>query len=135
TGIPLGDQTEIRALTDVFGKRTGQLPRVALGSVKSMIGHCIPAAGIASIIKIAMALYQKILPPTLNEKVDPDLKIEETPFYVNTENRPWIHGDRKVPRRAGINAFGFGGINTHVVMEEHLPADDGPVQPLCRDWP
>jgi acyl transferase domain-containing protein/phosphopantetheinyl transferase len=135
TGMPLGDETEIRSLTDVFGRRSGPVPPIALGSVKSMIGHCIPAAGIASMIKIALALYHKILPPTLHETVNPDLKIEETPFYINTDSRPWIQGDRNTPRRAGINSFGFGGINAHAVMEEYLPADDGPANTLYRDWP
>ncbi len=119
TGIPLGDQTEVQSLTAVFGKRQGQMPHCALGSVKSLIGHCIPASGSASLIKTALALYHKILPPTLCEKVNPSLEIEKTPFYINTETRPWIHNNSKAPRRAGVNAFGFGGVNAHAVLEEY----------------
>lgn len=118
TGIPLGDRTEIQSLTRVFGARRGRLPECAIGSVKSMIGHCIPAAGIASLLKVSLALDTKTLPPTLCETVNPELRIDQTPFYVNTETRPWIHGG-PLPRRAGINAFGFGGINTHAILEEY----------------
>jgi acyl transferase domain-containing protein len=132
TGIPLGDRTEIQALTRVFGERAGELPRVAIGSVKSMISHCIPAAGAAGIIKTALALYHKILPPTLCGDPNPQLGIERTPFYVNTEARPWIQEPDK-PRRAAVNAFGFGGINTHAVLEEYrgAAAREAP----RRHWP
>lgn len=121
TGMPLGDRTEIQALTRLFGPRHGELPSVAIGSVKSMIAHCIPASGSASLIKTALALHHKVLPPSLCDELEPELELESTPFYVNTETRPWIHGGRE-PRRAGVNAFGFGGINAHVVLEEYRPA-------------
>jgi acyl transferase domain-containing protein len=118
TGIPLGDRTEIGALRTIFGGRRGKVPTCAIGSIKSMIGHCIPAAGIASLIKTSLALYHKTLPPTLCGNVSQELGIEDTPFYVNTETRPWVHGG-DLPRRAGINAFGFGGINAHAILEEY----------------
>ena len=120
TGTPVGDVTEVRALSRVFGARAGGPPRCALGSVKSMLGHLMPAAGIAGVIKTAMALHHKVLPPTLHcEEPHPELELDRTPFYINTEPRPWIHGTRRHPRRAGVNAFGFGGINAHVILEEH----------------
>lgn len=117
TGIPLGDRTEITALREIFGPRHGDVPTVPLGSVKSMIGHCIPAAGSASIIKQALALTHRILPPTLCDEVNADLGLADTPFYVSTEARPWINSS-DLPRRAAINAFGFGGINAHMILEE-----------------
>jgi acyl transferase domain-containing protein/phosphopantetheinyl transferase (holo-ACP synthase) len=118
TGTAVGDVTEVRALTRVFGERDGELPRCALGTVKSMIGHTIPAAGVAGLIKTALALHQRVLPPTIAcDQPNPELGLERTPFYINTETRPWIHGNSE-PRRAGINAFGFGGINAHAVLEE-----------------
>lgn len=118
TGTLVGDMTEIHALRRVFGERQGPYPHCALGSVKSMISHTIAAAGVAGLIKAALALYHKTLPPTLGCEVpNPKFELEKTPFYVNTETRPWIHGGQE-PRRAGVNAFGFGGINTHVVLEE-----------------
>lgn len=132
TGIPLGDKTEIAALARVMSARRGDLPICALGSVKSMISHCIPAAGIAGLIKTALALYHKVLPPTLCEQVNPDLEIEKTPFYINTEPRPWIHPQDR-PRRAGVNAFGFGGINTHAILEEDT-GSGGPVLPMPGVW-
>ena len=117
TGIPLGDQTEVSALGSVLGERQGPMGSVALGSVKSMISHCIPAAGIAGLIKTSLALHHKVLPPTLCEEVNPDLEIEKTPLYVNTALRPWFTSNG-IPRRAGVNSFGFGGINTHAILEE-----------------
>jgi acyl transferase domain-containing protein len=104
-------------MRQIFGGRKKKIPDVALGSVKSMIGHCIPAAGAASIIKTAYALHEKILPPTLCDEINPELGLETTPFYVNTEARPWLH-DPASPRRAAVNAFGFGGINSHLILEE-----------------
>jgi acyl transferase domain-containing protein len=131
TALPVGDVTEVEALRRVFGERDGGPPRTALGTVKSMIGHLLPASGIAALIKTALALYHKTLPPTLFcDAPNPRLEIEKTPFYLNTETRPWVHGDLTAPRRAGVNAFGFGGINAHAVLEEV------PQQPtsLARAW-
>jgi acyl transferase domain-containing protein/phosphopantetheinyl transferase len=125
TGIPLGDQLEIEALTAIMGGRRGLAPHIALGSVKSMIGHCIPAAGVASIIKLAMALDQKVLPPTLADEINPALGLERTPLFVNTEPLPWMHRP-DTPRRAAINSFGFGGINSHMILEEAPGASGDP---------
>lgn len=133
TGMPLGDKTEIESLRDVFGDRRGGLPRVAVGSVKSMIGHCIPAAGIASIIKTALALHDRVLPGMLCRDVNPELKLEEANLYINNRARPWVHGNRREPRRAGVNAFGFGGVNAHAILEEYRgPA---PERTLHHKWP
>jgi len=134
TALPLGDVTEIQALRQVFGGRRPGPPRVALGTVKSMIGHLIPAAGIAGLIKTALALYHKVLPPTLHlEEPNPELGIEDTPFYFNTDTRPWIQGTGQTPRRAGVNAFGFGGINTHAILEEY-PDPAGQQTQYHRRW-
>lgn len=132
TGIPLGDRTEIQSLAHVFGHRQERLPHRALGSVKSMIGHCTIAAGAAGLIKSALALYHKVLPPTLCDQVNPDLGIEKTSFYINNQTRPWIHGSRETPRRAAVNAFGFGGINAHAILEEYEPE---PANILHNQWP
>ena len=123
TGTIVGDQVEIQALGRVLGKRQTALPTIALGSVKSMIGHLVPAAGIAAIIKTSLALYHKMLPPTLNvDEPNPEFALAESPLYINTSLRPWING-RDHPRRAGVSAFGFGGVDAHVVLEEHTAAD------------
>ena len=121
TGIPLGDRTEIAALTQVFGGRIGELPRIGIGSVKSQIAHCIPAAGIAGLIKTSLSLYHRVLPPTLCDEVSAGLGLEQSPFYVNTQPRPWVH-PHDAPRRAAVESFGFGGINCHAILEEP-PAD------------
>jgi acyl transferase domain-containing protein len=121
TATPVGDAVEVQALSRVFGSRRASGPHIALGSVKSMIGHTIPASGAASVIKTALALYSKVLPPTLCEEANPELGLETSPFYLNTETRPWINGASH-PRRAGVNAFGFGGINSHAILEEYRGA-------------
>ena len=132
TGIPLGDKTEIAALKNVFGeRRTGQ-GAIAIGSVKSMISHCIPAAGIAGLIKTVLALHHRTLPPTLCEAVNPELGIAATPFYVNTEAGPWLERLGSV-RRAGVDSFGFGGINVHAIVEEAPPEAKRPER-FCP-WP
>ncbi len=118
TGTAIGDRTETAALREVFGAGGGAEPWCALGAVKSMIGHCLTASGSAGLIKAALALDQKVLPPTLCERLHPDLGLETGPFYVNVAPRPWIH-DGATPRRAGVNAFGFGGINAHAILEEY----------------
>jgi acyl transferase domain-containing protein len=134
TGTPVGDATEIRALGEVFGPREGIAPWCALGTVKSMIGHLMPAAGMAGLIKAALSLYHGVLPPTLNvDEPSPSLELSRTPFYLNTEARPWVHGDTECPRRAGVNAFGFGGINAHVILEEAPCAGSSPPLGEPRD--
>ncbi|HEY9600760.1 MAG TPA: beta-ketoacyl synthase N-terminal-like domain-containing protein [Allocoleopsis sp.] len=135
TATPLGDRTEVQALARIFGQRQGDMPHCALGSVKSMISHCLPAAGAAGIIKTALALYHKVLPPTLCDEVNPSLEIENTPFYINNATRPWIHGNPAIPRRAGVNAFGFGGINAHVILEEYIEPQTQAYKQLHAHWP
>jgi acyl transferase domain-containing protein/NAD(P)-dependent dehydrogenase (short-subunit alcohol dehydrogenase family) len=119
TGTRVGDRVEFTALNQVFDEFGANGNKCALGSVKSMIGHTKASAGAAGLIKAALSLYHKVLPPTLKaETPDPDLNIENSHFYLNTATRPWFsnNGD---PRRAGISAFGFGGSNFHVVLEEY----------------
>jgi acyl transferase domain-containing protein/phosphopantetheinyl transferase (holo-ACP synthase) len=132
TGIPLGDKTEIASLRSVFGERRAPVGTKALGSVKSMISHCIPAAGIASVIKMSMALHHRTLPPTLCDQVNPELGIEQTPFFVNTRVAPWMVPPGQ-PRRAAVNSFGFGGINAHAILEQ--APEQARVPGQLTDWP
>jgi phosphopantetheine--protein transferase-like protein len=135
TATLVGDLAEVQAMTRVFGHRDGRLPWCGFGSIKSMIGHTMPAAGVAGLIKAALALHHKILPPTLNcENPNPKLELEKTPFYTNTETRPWIHGSEDTPRRAGVNAFGFGGINAHVILEEYRHTEEGDLPSHLLHW-
>ncbi|MHB1425300.1 MAG: beta-ketoacyl synthase N-terminal-like domain-containing protein, partial [Gemmataceae bacterium] len=117
TGTVLGDLTELATLKSFFGTVREPATARAMGSVKSMIGHCMPAAGIAAFIKTTLALSNKILPPSLHCE-EPRPELADAPFYLITQTRPWIHNLSHGPRRAGVNAFGFGGINAHVVLEE-----------------
>ncbi|CCH31866.1 beta-ketoacyl synthase N-terminal-like domain-containing protein [Actinosynnema sp. NPDC047251] len=115
TATPAGDAAELRTLAEVFGPATG--PRAALGSVKSMIGHTMPAAGVAGLVKAALAVHHGVLPPTLHCD-DPHPALAGTRFSTPDRARPWDRPDSGAPRRAGVNAFGFGGINAHVVLTE-----------------
>jgi acyl transferase domain-containing protein/4'-phosphopantetheinyl transferase EntD len=135
TGTPVGDATELEALGRVFGRADGSPPRCALGSVKSMIGHLMPAAGIAGLIKTALALHHKVLPPTRNvDNPHPRLAEPGSRFYLNTEARPWVHGGDDAPRRAGVNAFGFGGINAHVILEENAGPEPAEAPSRHHHW-
>lgn len=135
TATPAGDVAEIEALQRVFGSRGARGPAVALGSVKSMISHLMPASGIAGMIKVALALHQKVLPATLNcEQPNPKLGLDDSPFYLNTDTRPWIHGAAEDPRRAGVNAFGFGGINAHAILEEYVGEASHAPPSFHRHW-
>ena len=122
TGTRVGDKVEFKALNRIFEESGANGNKCALGSVKSMIGHTKASAGAAGLIKAALGLYHKVLPPTLKaETPDPDLDIENSHFYLNSSTRPWFSGNGH-PRRAGVSAFGFGGSNFHLVLEEYLPA-------------
>jgi acyl transferase domain-containing protein/phosphopantetheinyl transferase len=125
TATPAGDTTELETLQRVFG--SGGSP-IGLGTVKSMIGHTMPAAGVAGLIKAALALHHETLPPTLHVE-EPHPALAGSRFAPVTEAVPWERPPG-APRRAAVNAFGFGGINAHVVLEEApRPARSRPVAP------
>lgn len=134
TGTVVGDHTEARALIDMFNESDAQPQSCAIGSVKSMIGHTKCAAGIGGMIKTALALHHKVLPPTLVEQPNPRINFEESPLYLNSEMRPWVHGADH-PRYAGVSAFGFGGTNYHIVMEEYTGNFQDRTPPAKRHWP
>ncbi|MBK8726037.1 MAG: polyketide synthase [Holophagaceae bacterium] len=114
TATPAGDAAELETLRRVFGPSQPGAERAVLGSVKSMIGHTMPAAGAAGLIKAALAAYHGVRPPSLHCE-EPNPAIEATRFRVLAQAEPWEAGHR----RAAVNAFGFGGINAHVVLEAH----------------
>ncbi|CAK1896889.1 Type I polyketide synthase [Vibrio crassostreae] len=122
TGTAAGDVAEFGGLNSVFSEDNEEKQHIALGSVKSQIGHTKSTAGTAGLIKAALALHHKVLPPTINvSSPNPKLDIENSPFYLNTQTRPWMQRVDGTPRRAGISSFGFGGTNFHVVLEEYTP--------------
>ncbi|HET9183286.1 MAG TPA: MupA/Atu3671 family FMN-dependent luciferase-like monooxygenase [Candidatus Angelobacter sp.] len=117
SGTALGDPIEVTALTQAFRKSTSKSGFCALGSIKSNIGHMDAAAGVAGFIKAVLALKHGIIPPTLHfSKPNAQIHFPETPFYVNASPVEWkVNGH---PRRAGVSAFGLGGTNAHVVVEQ-----------------
>ncbi|WP_285565675.1 type I polyketide synthase [Actinoallomurus iriomotensis] len=123
TGTAAGDSCELTTLHEVFASAPPH--RVGLGSVKSQIGHAKSAAGAAGLIKVALALHHKVLPPTINVDVPAErLRDPGSPFYLSTVARPWLSPG--APRRGGVSSFGFGGTNYHVVLEEYGGDHDGP---------
>ncbi|HEU4321544.1 MAG TPA: type I polyketide synthase, partial [Roseiflexaceae bacterium] len=129
TATPLGDPIEIAALTEAFGAQTQERGFCAIGSVKTNIGHLDTAAGIAGLIKTAMALQHGQLPPSLHFRTpNPQIDFAQTPFYVNTALAPWPASSS--PRRAGVSSFGIGGTNAHVILEEApAPPPPAPARP------
>ncbi len=117
TGTSLGDPIEAAALDKAFRQSTDQTGFCALGSVKTNIGHLDAAAGIAGLMKTALAMRHKQLPPSLHfQEPNPAIDFKASPFYVNTELREWE--SENTPRRAGVSSFGIGGTNAHVILEE-----------------
>ena len=105
-----------RARTALGGSRTR--PAVALGR-SSLIGHCGAAAGAASVIKAALGLYHRIIPPSQDAQFPhPQLKLNESPFYLNLNPRPWVHNDAGQPRRAGVNVVAMSGLAAHALLEQ-----------------
>ncbi|MDR9765215.1 beta-ketoacyl synthase N-terminal-like domain-containing protein [Shewanella baltica] len=122
TGTAAGDVAEFNGLKSVFAQGNDTNQHIALGSVKSQVGHTKSTAGTAGVIKAALALHHKVLPATINvSQPNPKLNIESSPFYLNTETRPWFQRADATPRRAGVSSFGFGGTNFHLVLEEYKP--------------
>ncbi|MBX9569265.1 MAG: polyketide synthase, partial [Candidatus Obscuribacterales bacterium] len=121
TGTRAGDLAEIKAIEKVFaGEENVDAPWCAIGSVKSMIGHTQAASGMAGLIKTALALYFKKLPPTLNvTTANTQIAWSKSPCYINSTAKEWDHHAGKSPRRAAVSAFGFGGVNAHAVLEEY----------------
>ena len=123
TATPIGDPIEVSALRRVFESSTSSSDEAdskqycGIGSVKGNIGHTVAAAGVAGLIKVAMSLHDHQIPGTLHfEKPNPQLDIENSPFYVCDSLTPWKRGEQ--PRRGGVSSFGVGGTNAHILLEE-----------------
>lgn len=130
TATPLGDPIEIEGLNLAFGQQD-QNQFCAIGSVKSNFGHLTAASGVAGLIKTVLAMQHGQIPPSLFfSKINPNIDIENTPFVVNAELKPW---DAEL-KRAGISSFGVGGTNVHVILEEYKkqetvePGEDKPLK-------
>ncbi len=131
TATPLGDPVEVEAMVQAFRARTQDRGFCAIGSIKSNIGHITAASGVAGLIKTALALHYKTLPPSLHfEKPNPNIDFAATPFFVQTKLTDWVPSVGSL-RRAGVSSFGVGGTNAHVVLEEAPDASEvGPRKPI-----
>ena len=117
TGTIIGDPIEVKALTRAYGKHTTKKQYCSIGSIKSNIGHLDAAAGVAGLIKVVLSIKHGIIPPTLHYvSPNPELNLENTPFYVNNKPQPWKA--MNAPLRAAISSFGIGGTNAHLILEE-----------------
>ncbi|QAT84740.1 polyketide synthase [Corallococcus coralloides] len=155
TGTALGDPIELNALKDVFaefarrkGRPVDTRKHCGIGAVKTNIGHLETAAGIAGLVKAALALKHGVLPKNAHfEKLNPYIQLDDSPLYILDDTKPWAplvdQDGAPLPRRAAVSSFGFGGVNAHVVLEEYVapaPAqaakDAGPfVVPVSAQTP
>jgi len=133
TSTPVGDLAEVNSLHSIFGPLELKAGTIALGSVKSNFGHLKSSAGAAGLLKTVLALYDHLLPPSVNyNRPNAQIDFSHLPLYVNTQVHPWEVPQGTI-RRAGVSAFGFGGTNFHVVVEEYLPGvltREGKVHPV-----
>lgn len=124
TGTPIGDAEEIQSLKSLWAKTNlsgteNNSQQCVIGSVKSNIGHLLTAAGSAGLIKVLLAMKHQQLPPTANFENTPEkIDLTNSPFNILSAAQPWEKRSKQTPRRAAISAFGFGGINAHVLLEE-----------------
>ncbi len=122
TGTGVGDATEFASMKELWNDRPSQGNDCVIGSVKSNIGHLLTAAGAAALTKVLLAMNEGILPPTANFSSPPaSMDLGKSPFQVLSREKPWQRRSDGIPRRAAVSAFGFGGINGHLLVEEWLP--------------
>ena len=119
TGTKLGDPIEVNGLKEAFKPYTHEQQFCALGSVKSNIGHCLTAAGVAGVIKLILSIQHRQIPPTINfEQLNEHIQLNESPFYINDHLQDWtVKSDQA--RRAAVSSFGFSGTNAHMVISEY----------------
>jgi len=136
TGTVAGDTAELESTTQLIKAEGGARHQSVIGSVKTMIGHTKAAAGVAGLIKATLALHHRTLPPQLtNALPNPVLRAEDSPLHLIDDGQPWLASDG-APRRAGVSAFGFGGTNFHIVLQEYADEYREWLRPaVLRDWP
>jgi acyl transferase domain-containing protein/acyl carrier protein/enoyl-CoA hydratase/carnithine racemase/NAD(P)-dependent dehydrogenase (short-subunit alcohol dehydrogenase family) len=128
SGTALGDPIEVKALTQVFRKYTDAVESCPIGTVKSNVAHLLGASGLAGIVKVLAQLKHGQLAPSLHaETLNPDIPFKTSPFYVQRELSPWKRltdeTGAELPRRAGVTSIGAGGMNSHIIIEEHRSAE------------
>jgi amino acid adenylation domain-containing protein len=134
TATLIGDPIEVTALKRVFESRTDKKQFCKIGSAKSNVGHTVAAAGVTGLIKTVLSLHHRQIPKTLHfEKPNPQIDFENSPFSVASEHSRWPESDQ--PRRAGVSAFGVGGTNAHIVLEEAPPRSTVAAQGIATQQP
>ncbi|HEY7154562.1 MAG TPA: polyketide synthase, partial [Gemmataceae bacterium] len=127
TGTSIGDSVEFQSLKSLWGDDGWRPGQCVIGSVKSTVGHLLTAAGAAGVVKVLSAFQARTLPPTANFTTPaPGLDFEKSPFRILNRSEVWQRRDERTPRRAAVSAFGFGGINAHVLLEEWLDQPGAP---------
>jgi acyl transferase domain-containing protein/acyl carrier protein len=122
TSTQLGDATELQSLAEVLGPSIPPGRKIPIASVKGNIGHTCECAGLAGLIKAVLAINHKVIPPAVGfARPNPEIDFETLPFFIPTQTMEWPQPDGGLPRRAAIDAFGIGGLNAHVVVDEYLP--------------
>ena len=136
TGTVAGDRAELETVIGILEESGAEPSSCSIGSVKTLIGHTKATAGAAGLVKAALALHHRILPPHFGvDEPNPVLKADECPLFLNQLARPWIRHPHH-PRRAGVSSFGFGGTNFHVALEEYAAEYRSWALPALRDsWP
>lgn len=126
TGTPVGDGVEISSLHQLWEDQQYSAGQCVVGGVKSNVGHLLTGAGAAGLMKVLLAIKHQTLPPTANQR-NPHPSLQgSSPFRVLSAAQPWTqrNSPNAIPRRATVNAFGFGGINAHLLLEEYQPSTD-----------
>jgi acyl transferase domain-containing protein/NAD(P)-dependent dehydrogenase (short-subunit alcohol dehydrogenase family) len=121
TSTAVGDATEMAALTKALAEKLAGHPKIPVGSVKANIGHTLETAGLAALAKVVLAIRHQSIPPVANVRTpNPNIDWDASPLYLPRKLQAWEPKD-SLPRRAGVNSFGIGGLNAHVVVEEFVP--------------
>lgn len=129
TGTPLGDAVEFESLRQLWGNSSWRRGQCAIGSVKSTVGHLLTGAGAAGLCKVLLALRDGVLPPAANFKASSSrIPLTDSPFRIPHQPEAWTRRESNLPRRAAVSAFGFGGINAHVLLEEWTQPVSAPVR-------
>ena len=120
SGVPHSDLTELQVLQEIYGERKAGQPLAGIGSVKGNIGHTLWAAGAAGILKTALALAHRVLPPhVVVDKPNLSILSSKSPIYLLADARPWIRGNKKIPRRACVSSIDFTGTCAAAILEEY----------------
>ncbi|MDZ4657544.1 MAG: C45 family autoproteolytic acyltransferase/hydrolase [Bythopirellula sp.] len=132
TATQLGDATELNTITEILSQHFPPGKKIPITSVKANIGHSLETAGIASVVKAVLCMKHEVIPPAINIRhLNPKIDWETAPIYVPTKAVPWPATNDGSPRLAGINAFGIGGLNMHIALEEFTEASQNLATPAA----